>query len=151
MLDRSECITLLNSAFDLPTSPLGIHKYREGYIIDEEKSVRWNREEVQRRNNAYNNEYDRLKYVRNHSLFVAIDTIKCQYILNNLNLPISEIADKIWSKSYENGHSGGASEIFNYIDEYIEFVNDVDKLRRYGEAARTDGDAAGPCPLGIKF
>lgn len=37
MLDRSECIRLLNSAFDLPTSPLGIHKYREGHIIDEEK------------------------------------------------------------------------------------------------------------------
>ena len=37
----------------------------------------------------------------------------------------NEIADKIWSESYDNGHSGGASEILNYIDEYIEFANFV--------------------------
>ena len=60
-------------------------------------------------------------------------------------------SDYIYDQAYTDGHHAGMHEIFNHLDNYIEFVNDLDKLRRYGEAARTDGEGAGQCLLGIKF
>ena len=43
--DIEQALRLLDSAFYVP-----IHKYREDYIFDEDQSVRWNREEVKRKN-----------------------------------------------------------------------------------------------------
>lgn len=42
--------------------------YAEGDVIDEEKSVRWNREEVTRRMQARENERNRLKNLREEAL-----------------------------------------------------------------------------------
>lgn len=42
--------------------------------------------------------------------------------------PDSKIAQLIWEKSWERGHSHGFSEVAIEFDEYIDFVNAVRSL-----------------------
>jgi hypothetical protein len=54
----------LETAWKRPTKP-NSKRPKDGEIIDEEKSVRWNREEVVRRQKAWDAECSRLKKAQN--------------------------------------------------------------------------------------
>ena len=54
----------LETAWKRPTRP-NSKRPKDGEIIDEEKSVRWNREEVVRRQKAWDAECSRLKKAQN--------------------------------------------------------------------------------------
>ena len=51
-------------------------KVKEGHIFDEDKSVKWNRQEVERVNNEYQEEVNRLENVRGEAL---VDATKYAY------------------------------------------------------------------------
>lgn len=90
--------------------------YHEGHIFDEDKSVKWNREEVQRRNESVQEQFRaaRDKYDNQIKEFWS-DVIK--YIANEFNISLEtaeELKDTIWhsdSVSYE-------------IEEFQTFIED---------------------------
>ena len=77
--------------------PKNIHKVPTGYIFDEEKSVKWNREQV------------------DAEIYTAIR----QEVGHNLS---RKKAIVIWNLAYDWGHSGGIMEICNYLDELMELA-----------------------------
>lgn len=99
--------------------------FPENHVFDEEKSVRWNREEVERRNRdrvaeikAYHNmvtQYERLFHK---------DIV--QYLLDNYHINDNQmIAEKIFEMAKEtsdNGHLNiffGASEIADFVEKIL--------------------------------
>ena len=98
----------------------------ENDIIDEEKSVRWNREEVQRRQAAYENELLRLRQLQ----FEAIREVNTRiYRTIAEEIHISEAAAEIlWNFVYEQYHAFG--EMFEQIDDYMNLIESVIKANR---------------------
>lgn len=63
----------LETAWKRPTKP-NSKRPKDGEIIDEEKSVRWNREEVVRRQKAWDAECSRLKKAQNAEIAEYVRT-----------------------------------------------------------------------------
>ena len=92
-------------------------------VIDEEKSVRWNREEVVRRNNS-----------RKGTL--AAYTAKINQCSKDINEKIvayirsefgfgETIARIIFNQAYESDHHAGAEEVANYAHDYSLFAEQI--------------------------
>lgn len=73
-----ELIYLSNQYTDFSCKP-SYKKYKEGTIFDEEKSVRWNREEVDRKNNLRQEEVKRLNREKNQ-MYEKLVNLIYQYI-----------------------------------------------------------------------
>lgn len=102
--------------------PKNIHKVPAGYIFDEEKSVKWNREQVDANNAVYIKEVARLNTLRNTErdrIYEEIYTAIRQEVGHNLS---RKKAIVIWNLAYDWGHSGGIMEICNYLDELMELA-----------------------------
>lgn len=67
----------LEAAWKRPTKP-NSKRPKDGEIIDEEKSVRWNREEVVRRQKAWDAECSRLKKAQNAEIEHISEAIELQ-------------------------------------------------------------------------
>lgn len=67
----------LETAWKRPTRP-NSKRPKDGEIIDEEKSVRWNREEVVRRQKAWDTECSRLKKAQNAEIEHISEAIELQ-------------------------------------------------------------------------
>lgn len=67
----------LETAWKRPTRP-NSKRPKDGEIIDEEKSVRWNREEVVRRQKAWDAECSRLKKAQNAEIEHISEAIELQ-------------------------------------------------------------------------
>lgn len=93
-------------------------KVREGDVIDEEKSVRWNREEVQRLKAEYEAEVKRLNTAKNE----AVNDVFARAVkLIASDMEVSEEKARIlWSFLYDKYHSGG--EMFDQAEEYIDLI-----------------------------
>lgn len=92
--------------------------YKNGYIFDEDKSVKWNREEVERRNNEYNEELKRLNTEKNAMLLKWIDAVKL-YIIEETKVKKTQ-ADKIYNYLYTEYHNYGLTEILRHLDDLLE-------------------------------
>lgn len=102
--------------------PKDIRKVPAGYIFDEEKSVKWNREQVDENNARYLKEVARLNTLRNkerNRIYEEIYTAIQQEVGHNLS---REKAIVIWNLAYEWGHSSGIGEICHYLNELIELA-----------------------------
>ena len=127
-------------------------KLTRSTVIDSDNSVNWNIQEVVRINQQIDEERKEAYAKQRIELRIAMSDV-FDYMRDLLDEedPSPFVLKYIYDQAYTDGHHAGMHEIFNHLDNYIEFVNDLDKLRRYGEAVRTDGEGAGQCPLGIKF
>ena len=67
----------LETAWKRPTRP-NTKRPKDGEIIDEEKSVRWNREEVVRRQKAWDAECSRLKKAQNAEIEHISEALELQ-------------------------------------------------------------------------
>lgn len=103
--------------------PKKTENMRAGYITDEDKSVRWNKEQVDLANINYKKAQDEYNEEENRveNLFRQ-DII--DYLMNFYNLN-EKAALVIFNKAYESGHSDGYMCILNYVYDYIEFIADV--------------------------
>lgn len=102
--------------------PKNIHKVLTGYIFDEEKSVKWNREQVDANNAAYIKEVARLNTLRNKErdrIYEEIYATIQQEVGHNLSRKKAMV---IWNLAYDLGHSSGINEICNYLDKFIELA-----------------------------
>lgn len=101
---------------------------RAGYITDEDKSVRWNKEQVDLANinyrkaqDDYNNEENRLE-----SLFRQ-DIIDC--LCNHYHLT-NKAAELIFNKGYEDGHADGYLSVLDCIYNDLVFFIDVSEANK---------------------
>lgn len=93
-------------------------RYKVGTIIDEDKSVRWNREEIDRLNDIHTEEVEELNRKKN-LLFLNLKNAAEKYIIEETNVS-KKRAEKIFEYIYEEYHSYGIKECFNHLDNLLE-------------------------------
>lgn len=99
-------------------------------VLDEEKSVRWNRQEVLRLND------ERKEMI---STFAQKLGMCEQAISENISLYIQceydfpkEVADVVFSAAYEDGHAGGHQEVIAHIGQYACFAERIINAYKHG-------------------
>lgn len=103
-------------------------KFKENHIFDENKTVRWNKEEVIRRNEKIDKE-------------IKETLANCESLSNDYNEFIytnameaygysRAVVEKIYSKAYEDSHSNGYKEVLSKFEELLDFVKDVMDLMK---------------------
>ena len=95
----------------------------EGTVIDEEKSVRWNREEVERRNKVMRERVEGNRRERREKERQQNEDIIRAYA-NDSGLTEEQVG-KIYSYAYTQYHSSGINEVINRLNELIYLVIDV--------------------------
>lgn len=112
-------------------NPIDFPKYKFGQVIDEDKSVRWNREFVEKSLDKYNEEVKNLNRRKNEALNMAINKI-CELMVEDINKSVPKTkqidmskAKKIWLAAYNRGHDSGMEAIQTYLDEYINFTIEI--------------------------
>lgn len=103
-------------------------KVKEGDILDEEKSVRWNREEVERLRNARAEEVKRLNREKAEINKLYTDGLVKRLAKEN-HITVDE-AKIIWSKAYDMEHSSGVRAC---VSEFGELVDMYDALKNAKE------------------
>ncbi len=104
-----------------------VHKQRsalkEGTTFDEEKSVRWNREELDRRKRSLAGKYGSLQKKCNDVENKVREAI-IQYLRDEWGFT-EQVAIAVYGKAYEEGHSGGFYEILAEAQCFAEFADKV--------------------------
>lgn len=131
VFDESTLKDELNAAYSMSTKPdeSAFPKYDVCAVIDENKSVKWNREQIEYANLRYQSEEACLKAIKQDKTASAIKHI-CHWIADEVQCSETK-ARLIWDKAYEYGHSAGVNEIFIYINEYIDFAYKLLHLEEY--------------------
>ena len=113
----------LEEMANMPCKP-NWKKPRTGDVIDEEKSVRWNREEVERLQNAYENEVRKLNTIKNKKRDELYDELykTIKHEVGNITI---EDAKAIFNYAYEQEHSYGYNEVFIHLEEIIDLVSNI--------------------------
>lgn len=100
-----------------------LQQSRYSDVIDENKSVKWNREESARRIEKSELEIKELKLkISNEKQLINEDIysyLEEEYGFNQKTIQL------VFSKAYEDGHSSGYEEIISYAVDYAEFVSDI--------------------------
>ena len=100
-------------------------KYNRGDIIDEDKSVKWNREEIERRINVRAEEVKRLQTLRNKLDNLYDKTMK-KALAKKYKISVKE-AGIIWAKAYEDGHSFGIRCVYDTFSELADMYEELRK------------------------
>ena len=110
---------------EMSCEPVNIKKVPLGYIFDEDKSVKWNIEQVEINNRNYYLEVIKLKSKRCECMAAILNNIYTA-IQEDMSCEISrEQAEIIWCYAYDMGHSGGVYEIFSQLDVLMGFVESL--------------------------
>lgn len=121
--DWTEILTDLEDMCSMSCKPTR-KKLKADTIIDEEKSVKWNREEVQRQNDLYKEELKDLNTKKNNRR----DTLEKEVfekIADEIKGVSVEKARHIWNYAYEDSHSYGVISVISTVQELIDLFNDV--------------------------
>lgn len=102
--------------------------YPDDYVFDEDKSVRWNREEVQRINQLIRDikltEREFINLLHREITKVDMENAREEFNLDD-KIPYAALG-MIWNRAYEEYHSSGYSDVKNgfrdYLDMCLEFV-----------------------------
>lgn len=127
---REEAIQMMQDAISMSVIPKAGRKYRDDYVFNEDKSVKWNCEQVRKHNGEFDTERTRLRAARDEKIKSA-KKMAVQYICEELvECPNDEYAQIVFEKAYERGlDRGGAESIFDCIDEEVEFLNKLFQAR----------------------
>lgn len=102
--------------------PAGIRKVRADHVFDEEKSVLWNREMVEKNNADYQAEVARLNTNKNKRRDAILENI-FRLIQEEVGHNLSRVkAKRLWSYAWELGHSNGFKEVYYYLQDLIELA-----------------------------
>lgn len=102
--------------------PTNIHKVRADHVFDEDKSVKWNREQVEDNNRRYLEEVKRLNTEKNRRRDELHERIY-KAIQDEVGYGLSRRkAMLLWNRAYENGHSYGIREVVSNLDELMELA-----------------------------
>ena len=100
----------------------GFEKVKAGTVIDEERSVRWNREEAERRNAAYAEERRRLEKEQ-RAAESAVHDRAVRLVASETGLT-EERANILWNFVYDKYHACG-HDVFNEIGEYMDLIERI--------------------------
>lgn len=89
-----------------------------GTILDEEKSVQWNREEVEKLRVTHDEQVKKLKKEYGY-IKIAFDSSICSLLAKEYEISKKE-SEIIWKKAHEDGHSGGIRKV---ISGYTDLAN----------------------------
>lgn len=115
--DIDQALRRLDSEFYVP-----VKRYREGHIFDEDKSVRWNREEVERQNQAQKDlqrEAVRLREESNNYFFTELYRYICEESVYDCRFTEAE-AEQIWRATVKHHDQ----EPWNWVDDMAESMRD---------------------------
>ena len=102
--------------------PTDIKKVRGDYIFDEEKSVKWNREQIELNNQEYQKEVARLNSAKN-KFRDYVNNLIIEKTQNEIGYNISyEKAKAIWDFTYNHYKELGFYEIRTELFDLIELV-----------------------------
>lgn len=100
-------------------------KFPEGYIFDEDKSVKWNKEEVQRRNQEIADQYSAYRAenarLNNNLGDDVMNALVAEYGFSR------EQVLKIWGYAYNEKHSV-MNDVFNFVTELADFYEEMVRL-----------------------
>lgn len=100
-------------------------KLPNGWITDENQSVKWNREQVELNNQNYQKAVAELNTKKNKARNEIMEDIYIK-IQDEVGYGISKnSAIKIWSYAYEEGHSSGWVNIKSYLDDIIDLISGI--------------------------
>lgn len=116
-MEMKKLYAMANEYIDFSCKPKN-KKCKPGTIFDEEKSVRWNREEVERRNKLHEDEVKELNTKKNQLLIEWIKAVY-DYIIEETGVS-EEKAKDIYNYLYAEYHSWGFMEILNHLDDLLE-------------------------------
>ena len=115
--DISDAIYRLDKEFYVP-----VKRYREDHIFDEDKSVRWNREEVARQNQAQKDlqrEAVHLREESNNYFLTELYRYICHEAVFNFDFSPAE-AEQIWRATLKHHDQ----EPWNWVDDMAESMRD---------------------------
>lgn len=100
-------------------------KYPANYIFNEEKSVKWNREEVERINWEREEKVKKLQRAKNKARNEIMEDIYFA-IQQEVGGRIGrDDAMKIWAYAYEHGHACGWNDIQCFLNEIMELISGI--------------------------
>ena len=103
-------------------SKLGYVHPNIGTVIDEEKSVRWNREEVDRLRAEYDKKASELKREKD----LKFNELKKNILNTIVDILDNKITKKsalaLWERSWEDGHTDCIKQVFFELDRNIELI-----------------------------
>lgn len=99
-----------------------------GTVLDEDKSVKWNREEVDRLRAAHDEEVKRLQRHYNEVAREYEKEIK-QSLAEEYDLNEAEV-DVIWGKAWEDGHDCGIRNVISHFYDLASFYEDLKKAHK---------------------
>lgn len=108
----------------MPLAP-DFHKVDPYHVFDEDKSVRWNREEAARVNNEYDAKCKILRAERDVADSLVTDSIK-KYISINVGCSLQR-ASLIWNFVYGHYHSD-IDELFDKLEEFEELFENYERI-----------------------
>lgn len=102
--------------------PAGIRKVRADHIFDEERSVRWNREMVEKNNADYQAEVARLNTEKNKRRDAILEDIY-RLIQEDVGRDLSRVkAQRLWAYAWELGHANGFPDVYYHLQDAIELA-----------------------------
>lgn len=122
-MDREMLEAKFEAANSMSCKPEKMYRYGRCTIIDVNKSVRWNREEVERRNNVYAEAVKALKIKRNCALAEVYEEVYAYIMMQVGNKCTREQAEMLWDYAWRLKRSTGFQAALDCLDELIELVN----------------------------
>lgn len=102
--------------------PAGIKKVRADHIFDDEKSVRWNREMVEKNNADYQAEVTRLNTVKNKRRDAILENAY-RLIQEDVGHDLSRVkAQRLWAYAWEQGHANGFPDVYYHLMDMVELA-----------------------------
>lgn len=106
----------------MPCVPAGIRKVRADHIFDEERSVRRNREMVEKNNADYQAEVARLNTEKNKRRDAILEDIY-RLIQEDVGRDLSRVkAQRLWAYAWELGHANGFPDVYYHLQDAIELA-----------------------------
>ena len=123
-MEREEVFNKYKAVMSHSTIP-ELKKYKEGYIFDENMSVKWNREQVQLRNEEYKDEAIRLR--KEHvSLENEADDAAVEYLLGySSTIKNRNAMSSLLGFALEHRHSEGYESVFNFAEELVDLIDEM--------------------------
>lgn len=100
-------------------------KVKPDHVFDEDKSVRWNREEAARVNNEYDTRCKILRAERDAAISLVTDRIK-KHISINVGCSLQR-ASLIWNFVYDQYHSN-VDELFDKLEDFEELFENYERI-----------------------
>lgn len=134
-IKKEKALNTLVSSFESFCTGYSCKPNREEYpyprvtdIIDEDESVKWNREEVQRLRRAFENKVEELNRYKN-LISSAFEGRIIEILAKDNSISVEE-SQKIWSYAYSEGHSCGIRNVISYYEEFVSVYADLLKIRK---------------------